>query len=233
MWTFASCVKRPSSTIKSPYVADISIENETVLAHAPSLGVSGLLIPGKDILVSKMKPGNKCAYKIEAVRDGDIWVGINPIRPNHLSKEWLLSGLLLQNVKDVKSEVKITNDDITSRIDHIVIHNDDSETMVEVKSVPLSKDNVAYFPDGYKKKKTDTVSIRANKHLTHLIHHKKSGGNSCLIFVIQREDVDDFEPHDDEFTKLYNEAISVGVNILCCVCKVDPSGIALLKTFNK
>ena len=34
--------KRPSKYIKSPYVADVIIENESVLAHSASLGCCGL-----------------------------------------------------------------------------------------------------------------------------------------------------------------------------------------------
>ena len=37
-------ISRPSKKIKSPYIADISIEEEeNTLAHCPSLGMSGLL----------------------------------------------------------------------------------------------------------------------------------------------------------------------------------------------
>ena len=35
-------VKRPSKQVKSPYVADITIEDNEELAHCPSLGISGL-----------------------------------------------------------------------------------------------------------------------------------------------------------------------------------------------
>ena len=36
-------VKRPSKTIKSPYIADILVNNKEEYAHCPALGVSGLL----------------------------------------------------------------------------------------------------------------------------------------------------------------------------------------------
>lgn len=36
-------VKRPSSTVRSPYVADVSLNKETVLAHAPALDVGGMV----------------------------------------------------------------------------------------------------------------------------------------------------------------------------------------------
>ena len=39
----AKLVKRPSKHIKSPYIADIIINENETLAHCPALGVSGLL----------------------------------------------------------------------------------------------------------------------------------------------------------------------------------------------
>ena len=48
-------VKRPSKSIKSPYIADIIIEDEMNLAHCPSLGVSGLLNDTCKFLCSKLQ----------------------------------------------------------------------------------------------------------------------------------------------------------------------------------
>ena len=36
-------VKRPSKSVKSPYINDIFINDMETLAHCPALGVSGLL----------------------------------------------------------------------------------------------------------------------------------------------------------------------------------------------
>ena len=40
----AIIINRPSKTIKSPYLADIQINNTIELAHSPSLGLCGLII---------------------------------------------------------------------------------------------------------------------------------------------------------------------------------------------
>jgi len=39
----AKLITRPSKSIKSPYMADIFINNKEYLAHCPALGISGLL----------------------------------------------------------------------------------------------------------------------------------------------------------------------------------------------
>ena len=61
-----SIIKRPSSTCKTPYVADICINNETKLAHAPALGCCGLSDKDKTVMVSKLNnQKTKCDYRIE------------------------------------------------------------------------------------------------------------------------------------------------------------------------
>ena len=74
-------VKRPSATIRSPYVADVSLfkggkkkksvsssETETVLAHAPSLDVGGMCVAGSEVYMTKRNPGGKTSHAIELVR---------------------------------------------------------------------------------------------------------------------------------------------------------------------
>ena len=63
----ALVVKRPSSKIKSPFVADIQFkqQDDTHLAHTPSLGCCGLSDKGSTVWVRKMESKNtKCAYQI-------------------------------------------------------------------------------------------------------------------------------------------------------------------------
>ena len=56
----ATVIKRPSASIKSPYVADITLEDGTMaLCHTPGQSCSGLVVPGRTIYVSKGKEGSK------------------------------------------------------------------------------------------------------------------------------------------------------------------------------
>ena len=47
-------IKRPSLYCKTPYVADVKIENgEDIMGHSPSLGCCGLADSGADVIMSK------------------------------------------------------------------------------------------------------------------------------------------------------------------------------------
>ena len=120
---------------------------------------------------------------------------------------------------------------------------------MEVKNVPLadyedisSKDRkkmcyddreidskIAYFPDGYRKKSTDTVSPRALKHIRELTLIKKESITRCIMcYVIQRTDVDRFQPSiiDPEYRQAVKEAIEAGVEIITLVVKWTRDGEA-------
>ena len=57
-------IKRPSASIKSPYVADILLPDGTqTLGHTPALGCCGLVEPSKFVYAIET-PGNKCSHRI-------------------------------------------------------------------------------------------------------------------------------------------------------------------------
>jgi len=76
-------IKRPSSKIKSPYVADVKLlrdgchddsndeqdgevgENDVIQAHSPSLDVGGLCVPGSTVFMTKRNPGGKTSHALE------------------------------------------------------------------------------------------------------------------------------------------------------------------------
>ena len=83
-------VKRPSATIKSPYVYDVKIVDEDgnekiVLAHSPALDVGGLCSVGTTVLMST-REGGKTSHAIEllltddATGESKVLVGAHPQR---------------------------------------------------------------------------------------------------------------------------------------------------------
>jgi DNA-binding sugar fermentation-stimulating protein len=130
---------------------------------------------------------------------------------------------------------------------------------VEVKNVPLShyrndvkgcadyraaaaqavpaglgtRDKIALFPDGYRKKKEDAVSPRATKHLDNLAElvgtgdgRTKSDPGSAqqsdrayCVFLCQRVDAVRFEPAalDGNYTSAFKAAVQAGVQVRCYV----------------
>lgn len=100
-------VKRPSSKIKSPYVADCRLVNAEpdapmALAHAPALDVGGLCAPNCTVLMKERPPGGKTSHSIELVLaagpNGDdkdkVLVGAHPQLGEKLAEEVLRRGLL-------------------------------------------------------------------------------------------------------------------------------------------
>jgi len=227
----ATVVKRPSKTCKSPYVADIVlhgidgiIENEnnepiTVMAHAPALGCNGLCDKGAVVLVSLLSPKKDgkigvCSYRIELAETKDgIVVGINPKLAEKIVEEGVMKNK--SDVKNYNREKTILN----SRFDFVGIYSDEKEKgkhfVMEVKTVPLCiEPGKAFFPYGYRKKKGDTVSPRAVKHLNDLIEiSQNSNADAMMCYVIQRGDADSFVPSDSDpiYKDTFYEAKEKGV----------------------
>ena len=220
--------KRPSKHIKSPYVADIQIDGENYLGHTPALGCCGLVNAGASVCAYKLE-GKKCDYRIcisEFQEKGHtIRVGTAPKMAEKIAETALRKNLIKNlDCKTIKREKKILN----SRFDFIGRTTDDIPFVLEVKNVPLADyediyaserkkrnydsrewdSKVAYFPDGYRKKVTDTVSPRALKHVNELRELKEEYGSKIrclLLFVIQRDDVCGFQP--SRIDPIYLEAV--------------------------
>jgi len=247
---------RPSTKIKTPFVADIKIisNNKIILGHTASLGCCGLADKGAHILMAPSKnKNNKCDYvvylSIFMDKNKKIIIGIYPKLAETLTEKAIKLNLLskLVNIKSLKKEEKILN----SRFDFTGVDQNNIPFVMEVKNVPLADyedltakerkkhcfdgrcvdSKVAYFPDGYRKKATDTISPRALKHLNDLILLKKQHKNKmrCLMcYVIQRTDIDRFTPSiiDPEYRKTFKEAIKNGVEIIVMVIKWTIDGNA-------
>lgn len=222
----ALIIKRPSRYIKSPYVADIDIDGVSYLGHTPSLGCCGLAEKDKNVYVSKLGDKTKCQYRVElSLTSNGVIVGISPKLAEKIVysalKQQSISGL---SVRSLAKEYKILN----SRFDFIGETCENRQFILEVKSVPLVKDNIAYFPDGYRKKKTDTISERAVKHITELMNIKQMYNEirCILLFVIQREDAHAFQPSRDDgiYLNALRKAWLEGVEIKTLQVKWDNLG---------
>lgn len=223
-------LKRPSKEIKSPYVADVLLEDNTeIIGHTASLGCCGLAEKDSDVLmICSDNPKTKCSHKIMISQFEEkghkICVGINPKLAEKITYNALKNHCVLGlKAKTIAREKTIMN----SRFDFVGKDENDDFYILEVKNVPLAdyvdmeskhrkkmsfddkewNDKIAYFPDGYRKKKDATVSERAVKHVTELMEIKKKEPKvrTILLFVIQREDVSSFQP--SRLDKIYLDAI--------------------------
>lgn len=263
---------RPSKNIKSPYVADVLIEENNikteVISHSPSLGCCGLAEKDAIVLLSKLpiKTEQKCTYRIclSIFRDPqhpdcESIVGIYPKFAEQLAENALKNGLLslLKNPKNYRREtvIKIENK-VDSRFDFSGTDENNIPFIMEIKNVPIanyeetpyikpskkkvilpdysSRDfnsKVAYFPEGYRKKSTDTVSPRALKHIKELTIIKTDSSTpirTILCFIIQRGDVERFQIStlDPEYRDAVKNAKDCGVEIIAMLVKWHRNGDA-------
>jgi len=148
----AIVVKRPSASIKSPYVADIllvddnnePIDENVYLAHSPSLGCCGLADAGAYVMVSKSNnPKAKtdyvielaCFYETKKEIDYLEYVSLKPKTAEKVAHQALLKNCVvgLPEFKTIQAEKKFKN----SRFDFYGIDINDQEHIIEVKTVPL------------------------------------------------------------------------------------------------
>ena len=208
------------------FFADIKIDKETITAYCPNTGsLSGLLNEGADVLLSIVKnPNAKLKYRLEAIKYGKIFVGVNTSLPNNIVYEAISSKKILKSMKyiNLKKEVKYG---ANSRIDILAENKENLKTYIEIKSVTLSRSkNLAEFPD--------SVTLRGSKHLIEL-SNKSNEGHSCyMIYLIQRSDVNKFsiaKDIDPEYYKNSLHAKKSGVKFLAFKCDVNFTGIEITK----
>ena len=190
--------------------------------------------------------------------ENKVIIGINPKIAEELVENALKQNMLalLQNVKSYRRETTIyVENQIDSRFDFTGIDENGIPFIMEVKNVPLAdyedlplhergktdfterdwNSKIAYFPDGYRKKITDTISPRALKHICELKKIKEmSKTRSIICFVIQRDDVDRFQASvvDPEYRNALKNAVDSGVEVFTLVIKWHENGVAQLVNQN-
>jgi len=211
-------IKRPSATIKSPYVADICLEDGThALCHTPGLSCCGLVSPGRIIYVSASSPKSKTAYTAQVSEcndsEGVYYVGIHPMVSQ------TIAGKLLNRISAEaiwKSEVKVNEH---TRLDFVGILPDGKKIYVEVKNAMISMSEEgratrrAVFPEGFRKSLSEPVSPRAIKHAETLGDLARE--STCyLVFTVPRNDCSgglELNTKDPAYCKAVRDAMDKGV----------------------
>jgi DNA-binding sugar fermentation-stimulating protein len=226
------------------------------MAHSPSLGCSGLCNTSSVVMMQHCRDKkNKCVYRIllseQCYGMNTIYIATHPRLAEDVVKYALdldlINELKGHRIEYVKQQISIGK----SRFDFAGIEKTGKPFLLEVKSVPLAEfedissterkgknydtwdtmKKVAYFPDGYRKRKTDVISPRALKHIEELGHiSKNSDINTYLCFVIQRSDVEKYVVSniDPIYKKSVKKAIDNGVKIITLQCHYSVDGICTL-----
>lgn len=206
------------------FLADIEVDGEMITAHTPNTGsMKTCWEKGWKAAIEHVdNPSRKLKYTLHMLHNGKTWIGVNTSITNKLAIEAIKDGTVkeLRGFTDIKPEVKVGK----SRID-IQLKYDEKLCYVEVKNVTLlGEKNTALFPDA--------VSSRGLKHLEELISLKKEGHRACMLYIVQREDVDSFSPAwniDEAYSKKLVEAKKSGVEILVYQCKLNTDQISVNK----
>lgn len=183
--TRAVLVRRPSAVVRSPFVADVRLPSGVeATAHAPSLELGGLCLPGAQLLLSRApKEGLACAYRIQLVLADEaesecggrgarpVWVSANPQHGNAIAAAALARGLLMPALGAHSSlRAEVTHGG--SRVDFELAQGG-GPLLLEVKSVVC-----ADFREG----------TGARQPLTRL--HGDAATSCAVLFVVNRADCD-------------------------------------------
>ena len=207
----AKVLSRPSKKIKSPYLADILIDDKEYICHSAPLGCSGHIVEGSIVWVlEKEKSKAHSTHQIYLIEENGTLIGCHPLVANKIGHKLLSKQLVLPNIKNIVPENTIND----CRFDFIA-KCDEKMTIIEVKSVPIAdyfdgtskevqeylKNNVeptekiAIFPycttAGKRKLSKEPLSERALKHVESLTNLSRSY-KCVLLFIVQRNDVSKF-----------------------------------------
>lgn len=209
------------------FLADIELETGAIItAHCPNTGpMTGICIPNSLVQVSiSDNPRRKLPYTWEMIKINSTWVGTNTAIPNRVIKLALEKQLLPElanRYTSLRAEVAYGRNN-QSRIDFLLTGQDQPAIYVEVKSVTLSRDNLALFPD--------TVTTRGQKHLEELMALVPEA-KAVMLYFINRNDCNIFAPSDrcdPKYGELLRIAVAKGVEVLPYRFEITPQGISYL-----
>ena len=139
-------------------------------------------------------------YTLQIIENKKVKVGINTHLANKIVREALNSNLIneFKNIDVINQEVKFGKN---TRFDFFLSNL--KKIFIEVKNVTLSRQHgIAEFPD--------SITLRGLKHINELIKANKKGYEIYLIFLIQRNDCNEFKIAKDIDSK-YNDLLMKAV----------------------
>lgn len=208
------------------FLADVELaDGRIVTAHSSNTGsMTGCSTPGATVWLRDSGSATRkypLTWELVEAVPG-VLVGINTHRANTLVREGIENGVVteLAGYRSIRSEVRYGIEN--SRIDLLLEDGPRPDCWVEVKSVTLVQDGIAYFPDA--------VSTRGAKHLRELAQMARLGQRAVIVFCVQREDAQAMQPADHIdpiYGQTLREALAAGVEALTYRAAVHPEGVQL------
>lgn len=203
----------------------LEVTGETVLAHMADPGrLSELLLPEKRVWLRPTKNPNRktrwTAVLVESPSGGEL-VSLDTTLPNRLVGK-ALKGQALDELRGwtlERAEVTIG----ASRFDFLLGRPEARKLVLEVKSVTLVEDGVAFFPDA--------ITERGARHVRELGEiARKPGWEAAVFFVLQRPDAREIRAArsiDPGFASALEGAGAAGVRILGRRCQITRDRVIL------
>jgi sugar fermentation stimulation protein A len=219
------------------FFAEIYFEGKVFTAHVPNTGsLKSCSTPGSSCLFSQASdPKRALKFTLEAILADGHWVGVNTSWPNKLVAEVFSQHRLphWSKYNSYQQEVKINDQ---SRIDLVLWDSKEDSTtkwkvddfkilkpvhFVELKNVTLKERTNAQFPDA--------VTERGQKHIKELCGLIKRGYTAEMLFVVQRMDVEAFEPAaaiDPKYAQLLSDGYNLGLTLTAICFELSNKGIS-------
>jgi DNA-binding sugar fermentation-stimulating protein len=230
----ATILARPSSVNKSPYLADIQLDDtsEVAICHTAALGCCGYIVPGSKVWVAPKDLSNyttKSKYEVYHVERNGVIVCCHPMVANKIAVEMFHLNHILEGGITIQPEVTCGDSryDFGGRLESgkefflevkcVVMADPIDGTEKELKNITLTPGaNIAIFPYGKRKISSDPISMRALKHIQGLTQEVAKGKSCSLLFLVMRPDVRAFTVTkcDPVYRAAVIKAIATGVNVL-------------------
>lgn len=213
----ATFLRRPNR-----FIAHIEVDGREEVCHVKNTGRCRELLTYRATIYVEHhdNPNRKTKYSIIAVEKGDLLINMDSQAPNKVVGEWLLEKEPFGKVKLLKPECTYGS----SRFD-FYLETEAEKIFIEVKGVTLEEDGIVRFPDA--------PTERGIKHLEELRACVGVGYKAAVIFVVQMEGMQHFEPNDrthPQFGEALRQARKAGVEVLAYECKVTPSSLEISKS---
>ena len=204
------------------FIAHIEVDGREEVCHVKNTGRCRELLTDRATIYVEHhdNPKRKTKYSLIAVEKGDLLINMDSQAPNKVVGEWLLEKESFGKVKLLKPECTYGS----SRFD-FYLETEAEKIFIEVKGVTLEEVGIVRFPDA--------PTERGIKHLEELRACVEAGYKAAVIFVVQMEGMQHFEPNDKthpQFGEALRQARKAGVEVLVYECKVTPSSLEITKS---
>jgi len=213
----ATFLRRPNR-----FIAHIEVDGREEVCHVKNTGRCRELLTYRATIYVEHhdNPKRKTKYSLIAVEKGDLLINMDSQAPNKVVGEWLLEKEPFGKVKLLKPECTYGS----SRFD-FYLETEAEKIFIEVKGVTLEEDGIVRFPDA--------PTERGIKHLEELRACVEAGYKAVVIFVVQMEGMQHFEPNDKthpQFGEALRQVRKAGGEVLAYECKVTPSSLKITKS---